>query len=60
MDIKQIAINYIKTLNSDEKMKLKSMLSHKILCCKDYAAKNQIPPEILNAELKRILLGDEQ
>ena len=57
MDIKQVAINYIRNMNSSEKQKLKTMLSHNVSCGKDYAIKNGIDPNLFSNELKNTLEG---
>lgn len=60
MEAKITAINYIKTLNSTEKQKLKTMLSHKVQCGRDFAIKNNVDPVVFNNELKSILeVNDE-
>ena len=39
-EIRQIAINFIKTLSSDDKEKMKTMMNHGIICGSGYAIKN--------------------
>ena len=55
MEIRQVAISYIKTLSNSEKEKLKTMLAHDVSCGKDFAIQNGIEPAIFNKELKNIL-----
>ena len=57
MEVRQIAINFIKTLSENEKQKLKTMLSHGVLCGADYARQNEIEPVQLNEELKLVFGG---
>ena len=42
MEVRQIAINFIKTLSPNDKEKLKVMLTHGITCGTDYARQNEI------------------
>lgn len=55
MEVRKVAVQYIKTLNSEQKSKLKTMLNHGIVCYADYARKNNIEPVNFTAELKTIL-----
>lgn len=57
MEVRQIAINFIKTLSSNDKEKLKVMLNHGIICGSDYAKQNGIEPIQLTEELKLIFEG---
>ena len=57
MEVRQIAINFIKTLSNNDKEKLKVMLAHGITCGADYAKKNNIEPLQLTEELKLIFEG---
>ena len=57
MEIKQVAINYIKKLSTEEKSKMKVMLQHNIICGSGIAKENNIKPELLSNEIKTIL-GD--
>lgn len=56
-EIRQIAINFIKTLSSDDKEKIKIMMNHGIICGSGYAIKNDIEPIQLNEELKLMFGG---
>ena len=58
MEIKQVAINYIKNLSTNEKSKLKTMVEHGVSCGRDFSIKNGIEPAMFNAELKNILEGN--
>ena len=57
MEVRQIAINFIKTLSNADKEKLKIMLAHGITCGADYAKQNEIEPLQLTEELKLIFEG---
>lgn len=57
MEVRQIAINFIKTLSNHDKEKLKIMLAHGITCGVDYAKQNEIEPLQLTEELKLIFEG---
>ena len=57
MDVRQIAIDYIKSLSENEKEKLRVMLEHGITCGADYARQNEIEPVQLTEELKLIFKG---
>ena len=57
MEVRQIAINFIKTLSNNDKEKLKVMLAHGITCGVDYAKRNEIEPLQLTEELKLIFEG---
>lgn len=57
MEARQAAINYVKSMTTNERQKLKAMLSHGILCGKDCAVQNEVNPVVFNAELKAILEG---
>lgn len=57
MEVRQIAINFIKTLSPSDKEKLKVMLTHGITCGADYARQNEIEPLQLTEELKLIFGG---
>lgn len=57
MEVRQIAINFIKTLSNHDKEKLKIMLAHGITCGADYAKQNEIEPLQLTEELKLIFEG---
>ena len=57
MDIRQIAIGYIKTLSLDERNRVKDMLDHGIICGADYARMNGVAPTELSRELKLIFGG---
>ena len=58
MNIRQIAINYIKNLNPVFKNNLKTMLYHGIICGSDYAKFNGVEPEKLTQELILIFKGE--
>ena len=57
MKTRQVAINFIKTLSTAEKDKMKTMLAHNVLCGTDYARKNEIEPVQFTNELKLIFEG---
>lgn len=58
MDIRNYAIDYMRNLSSSEKDKLRTMLSHGIVCGTGFAKNNNIDVTLFNAELKSILEGD--
>jgi len=57
MEIRSVAINFIKSLTKNQKEKLKIMLEHNVVCCSDYAKKYEVRPEDLTNELKLIFGG---
>lgn len=57
MDIREHAISYIKTLSYEDKIKMKTMLEHNIMCCLGYSKAHNLDPVLLNQELKSILGG---
>ena len=46
---------FLENINFSEKMKLKEMLSHNVICYKDFAEENNIDVIEFNNELKRQL-----
>lgn len=56
-EIRQIAINFIKTLSLADKEKIKTMMNHGIICGSGYAIENDIEPIQLNEELKLMFGG---
>lgn len=57
MEVRQVAINFIKMLNKTEKDNLKIMLNHGVICGTDYAKQNEIQPAKFTEELKSIFGG---
>lgn len=57
MEVRKVAVQYIKMLNLEQKRKLKTMLNHGIICCSDFAKKHNIEPVELTRELKEIFRG---
>lgn len=55
MNTRKMAVDYIKNLTTDERGKMKVMLSHNVSCGRDFAIQNGIDPIMFNAELKSIL-----
>ena len=55
MDIRSYAIDYIRNLTTSEKDRLRTMLSHGIVCGVGYAKKNNVDAILFNNELKSIL-----
>lgn len=53
--VRENVIKYIKSLNTNELKKLKTMLDNGIVCCVGLAKDLNIDPEEFNAELRRIL-----
>lgn len=59
MDIRKIVVDYIKTLDANDKKKMKVMLSHGVLCGKGFASERGVDLISFNNELKTILGGNE-
>lgn len=57
METRIVAINYIKSLSETDKEKVKSMLSHGIICGADFARQNEIDPLSFSEELKLVFGG---
>ena len=57
MNIREHAINYIKTLSFEDRNKMKTMLEHNVICCFGYAKAHNLDPVLFNQELKSILGG---
>ncbi len=57
METRIVAINYIKSLSESDKEKVKSMLSHGIVCGADYARQQGIDPLLLADELRLVFRG---
>ncbi len=57
METRVAAINYIKSLSEMDKEKVKSMLSHGIVCGADYARQQGIDPLLFADELRLIFRG---
>lgn len=57
METRVAAINYIKSLSETDKEKVKSMLSHGIVCGADYARQQGIDPLLLADELRLVFRG---
>ena len=58
MEMRVVAINFLKTLSKEDKEKLKKiMISHNIQCSRDYSIMNGIDVEQFNNELKLIFGG---
>ena len=58
MEIRNVAIAYIKQLPSIYKEKLKNMVEHGVICGADFAKQHDITPEQLTNELKLIFKGE--
>ena len=54
-----MAIKYIKSMDINEKERLRIMLFHNIFCGKDFAIKHGIDPIMFNNELKNVLGGNQ-
>ena len=54
MNLRQQAVNYIKSLSEQERNNLKQMVINGATCCITYAEKNNINPQLFNQELKKI------
>lgn len=57
METRVAAINFIKSLSESDKDKIKSMLSHGIICGADYARQSELDPQIFSDELKLVFEG---
>lgn len=57
METRIVAINYIKSLSESDKEKVKSMLSHGIICGADFARQNGLDPQLFSNELKSVFGG---
>lgn len=58
MNVREIAIQYLKSLNSKERETLSKMAGKGIICCQDYAKKHKLTPEMFTNELKLIFKGE--
>ena len=58
MEIRNVAIAYIKQLPSIYKDRLKNMVEHGIICGADFAREHEITPEQLTNELRLIFKGE--
>ena len=54
MDIREIAVKYIKSLQQSERDALKNMVLNGAICCHTYAQKHNLTPEMFTKELKAI------
>lgn len=57
METRVAAINFIKSLSESDREKIKTMLSHGILCGTDYARQNELDPQTFSEELKSVFGG---
>lgn len=57
METRVAAIDYLKTLTKDEKERVKTMLSHGVICGADYARQNGLDPQLFTEELKLVFGG---
>lgn len=57
METRVAAINFIKSLSESDREKIKTMLSHGILCGADYARQNELDPQTFSEELKAVFGG---
>ena len=58
MNIREMAVKYIKSLSPQERETLANMINNGITCCHTYAEKQGITPEMLTNELKLIFKGE--
>lgn len=54
MNIRDMAVKYIKSLQQPERVALKNMVLNGAICCHTFAKKNDITPEMFTSELKAI------
>lgn len=52
--VRENVIRYLKSLNENERKRLKVMIDNGITCCVGYARDLNIDPDDFNAELRRI------
>ena len=57
METRAAAINFIKSLSESDKERVKSMLSHGIICGADFARQNEIKPAVFSEELRLVFGG---
>ena len=57
METRAAAINFIKSLSESDKERIKSMLSHGIICGADFARQNEIEPAVFSEELRLVFEG---
>lgn len=57
MDVRQIAIDFLKSLTAAQRDRVREMLGHGIVCGADFARENCIEPAQLSEELKLIFAG---
>lgn len=57
MDVRQCVTNYIKTLDSKDKERIKAMISHNVVCGYGYAKANDVDVSLFNEELRKVLGG---
>lgn len=57
METRAAAISYIKSLTESDKERIKTMLSHGIMCGADYARQHNIEPALFSQELKLVFGG---
>lgn len=54
MNIRELAVKYIKSLQQPERIALKNMVLNGAICCHAYAKKHNLTPEMFTSELKLI------
>lgn len=59
MDIRKVIVDYIKPFDSKDKERLKTMLSHGIICGAGFANEHNVDVVFFNSELKKILEENE-
>lgn len=59
MEIRKVVVDYIKTMNTKDKERLKVMLSHGIVCGAGFANERGIDVTFFNNELKSVLEEDK-
>lgn len=58
MNVRECAINYLRTLSTQDKERVKKMMGHRVICGFGYAKKNNVDPILFNDELKSLLGGE--
>lgn len=54
MDIREQTVKYIKSLSIKDRLKLKQMINHNIVCCSGLVKQLKISLEDFNTELRSI------
>ena len=58
MNVREAVVSYLKTLSESERKTLANMVKNGIICCHDYAKRNNITAEMFTNELKLVFKGE--